>query len=249
MSQDPRKEKFNDPKSIYYQHRSLMKGTFTHAAPGYKVDDTDSQNHSASNRQRVNMDSTMSSETKSIYYHFISLKKLLTTDELQQLKPLEDTLKAQGKLVPPFGQCYYCKETTHWASDCLKLKLAREQPDGKPAHGQCFKCGSFDHWASKCPQKDETKPEKISTSTESTAVVEKTNKRKRMCDEDVAEPTPSKQRKVEKTAEPKKTKRRIPKRKYCFICKSETHDAKNCDEIVLDPEEELKKSLSKLTLN
>ena len=246
MSQDPRKEKFNDPKSIYYQHRSLMKGTFTHAAPGYKVGNTDSQNHSTSNRQR---DSTMSSEAKSIYYHFISLKKLLTTDEVQQLKPLEDTLKAQGKLVPPFGQCYYCKETTHWASDCLKLKLAREQPDGKPAHGQCFKCGSFNHWASKCPQKDETKPEKISTSTESTAVVEKTNKRKRMCDEDVAEPTPSKQRKVEKTAEPKKTKRRIPKRKYCFICKSETHDAKNCDEIVLDPEEELKKSLSKLTLN
>ena len=195
------------------------------------------------------MDSTMSSETKSIYYHFISLKKLLTTDEVQQLKPLEDTLKVQGKLVPPFGQCYYCKETTHWASDCLKLKLAREQPDGKPAHGQCFKCGSFDHWASKCPQKLETKPEKISTSTESTAVVEKTNKRKRMCDEDVSEPTPSKQRKVEKTAEPKKTKRRIPKRKYCFICKSETHDAKNCDEIVLDPEEELKKSLSKLKLN
>ena len=249
MSQDPRKEKFNDSKSIYYQHQSLMKGTFTHAAPGYKVGDTDSQNHSTSNSQRVNMDSTMSSEAKSIYYHFISLKKLLTTDELQQLKPLEDTLKAQGKLIPPFGQCYYCKETTHWASDCLKLKLAREQPDAKPAHGQCFKCGSFDHWASKCPQKDETKPEKISTSTESTAVVEKTNKRKRMCDEDVPEPTPSKQRKVEKTAEPKKTKRRIPKKKYCFICKSETHDANNCDEIVLDPEDELKKSLSKLTLN
>ena len=41
----------------------------------------------------------MSSETKSIYYHFISLKKLLTTDEVQQLKPLEDTLKVQGKLL------------------------------------------------------------------------------------------------------------------------------------------------------
>ena len=102
MSEDPRKEKFNDPKSIYYQQRSLMKGTFTHAAPGYKVDDTDSQNLSTSNRQRVNMDSTMSSETKSIYYHFISLKKLLTTDEVQQLKPLEDTLKVQRKTCSTF---------------------------------------------------------------------------------------------------------------------------------------------------
>ena len=46
------------------------------------------------------------------------------------VKALEDRLKVQGKLVPPFGQCHYCKETTHWAaSDCLKLKLAREQPD------------------------------------------------------------------------------------------------------------------------
>ena len=95
----------------------------------------------------------------------------------------------------------------------------------------------------KCPQKDESKTEKISTSTESTAVVEKTNKRRLVeysdsyKSEDVSEPTPSKQRKVEKTAEPKKTKRRIPKKKHCFICKSKTHDAKTCDEIALDPED------------
>ena len=63
---------------------------------------------------------------KSIYYHFTSLKKLLSSDEIQQMKPLEDALKSQGKLNPPFGQCYYCKENTHWASDCLKLKMARD---------------------------------------------------------------------------------------------------------------------------
>ena len=151
MAQDPRKSKVNDPTSIYYQHQPLMRDGTTQTPPGYKARGTVSEYHSTSNRQGVNMDSTMA---KSIYYHFTSLKKLLSSDEIQQMKPLEDALKSQGKLNPPFGQCYYCKENTHWASDCLKLKMAREQSKttDKPDYGHCFKCGKPDHWARDCPE-------------------------------------------------------------------------------------------------
>ena len=99
MAQDPRKSKVNDPTSIYYQHQPLMRDGTTQTPPGYKARGTVSEHHSTSNRQGVNMDSTMA---KSIYYHFTSLKKLLSSDEIQQMKPLEDALKSQGKLNPPF---------------------------------------------------------------------------------------------------------------------------------------------------
>ena len=136
------------------------------------------------------MDSTMA---KSIYYHFTSLKKLLSSDEIQQMKPLEDALKSQGKLNPPFGQCYYCKENTHWASDCLKLKMAREQSKttDKPDYGHCFKCGKPDHWARDCPEISIDKqldipptPRCLETQGATASVIKTTTKRKfplKMC--------------------------------------------------------------------
>ena len=62
--------------------------------------------------------------------------------------------------------------------------------------------------------------------------------------------TQSKHRKEEKTTEPKlRRKKRIPKRKYCFVCKSDTQGSRDCKDIVIDSEEELKESLSKLTFD
>ena len=135
MAQDLRKSKVNNPTSIYYQHQPLMKDCTTQTPPGYKARGTVSEYHCTSSRQGLNMDSTMA---MCIYYHFTSLKKLLSCDEIQQMKPLEDALKSQGKLNRPFGQCYYCNENTHWASDCLKLKMAREQSKttDKPDYGK-----------------------------------------------------------------------------------------------------------------
>ena len=248
MAQDPRKSKVNDPTSIYYQHQPLMRDGTTQTPPGYKARGTISEYHSTSNRQGVNMDSTMA---KSIYYHFTSLKKLLSSDEIQQMKPLEDALKSQGKLNPPFGQCYYCKENTHWASDCLKLKTAREQSKttDKPDYGHCFKCGKPDHWARDCPEISIDKqldipptPRCLETQEATTSVTKTTTKRK-FPFEEVSEATPSKQRKVENTTEPQKTRKRIAKKKYCFICKSEDHGAKDCKEN--DSDDDLKGWLSK----
>lgn len=236
MTQDPRKSKVNDTTSIYYQ--LLMRDATTQTAPGYKTRGTVSENHSTSNRQGVNMDSTM---TKSIYYHYTSLKKLLTAEEIQLMKPLEDALKSQGKLNPPFGQCYYCKENTHWASDCLKLKMDREQSKSsdKPDYGQCFKCGKPDHWVRDCPENSVDKqldilPAQQNLETQETTTTDsrKTTKRKFPFEEE-SEATPRKQRKVETIAEPQKARKRIAKKKYCFICKSEDHGAKDCKEIVL----------------
>ena len=129
--------------------------------------------------------------------------------------------------------------------------MAREQPktSEKPDYGQCFVCGLHDHWAPNCPQKDETS-RKTTNPVENSG---KSNKRKLSCEEDMSVSTPRKQRKVEKVtaaAEPKRAKRkRIPKKKYCFVCKSDTHGAKDCKEVVIDSDEELKESLSKLKLN
>ena len=159
------------------------------------------------------MDSTMA---KSIYFHFTSLKKLLSSDEIQQMKQLEDALKSQGKLNPPFGQCYYCKENTHWASDCLKLKMARQQSKttDKPDYGH-FKCGKPDHWARDCPEMSRDKqldipptPRCLETQEATTSFTITTTKRT-FPFEDVSEATPNKQRKVEKTTEPQKTRKRI----------------------------------------
>ena len=191
------------------------------------------------------------------------------------MKPLEDALKSQGKLNPPFGQCYYCKENTHCASDCLKLKMHREQSNQtmdnasnvehslgqrlfetkngqrtvKPDYGQCFKCEKPDHWARDCPENSVDKqldilPAQNNLETQETTTTDsrKTTKRKSPC-EDESEATPRKQRKVETTAEPPKTRKRIASKKYCFICKSEDHGAKEYKEN--DSDDDLKGWISK----
>ena len=61
--------------------------------------------------------------------------------------------------------------------------------------------------------------------------------------------TPSKQQKEEKTTETKLRKKRNPERKYCFVCKSDTQGSRDCKDIVIDSEEELKESLNKLTFD
>ena len=102
-------------------------------------------NHSISDYQREQ--SKMAKETKSIYYHYTSLKKQLSDEDIQLIKPLEDSLRQQGQLKPAFGSCSYCHSTSHWASDCSYKK--------RQLNGECFNCGSLDHWASDCTMKDD----------------------------------------------------------------------------------------------
>ena len=92
-------------------------------------------NHSTSDHQTE--PSKMAKETKSIYYHYTSLKKQLSDEDRQLIKPLEDSLRQQGQLKPAFGSCYYCHSTSHWASDCSYKK--------RQLNGECFNCGSLDH--------------------------------------------------------------------------------------------------------
>ena len=42
-------------------------------------------------------------DKKSIYYHCVSLKKLLSQEEQALMQPLEDSLRQQDKLTPPYG--------------------------------------------------------------------------------------------------------------------------------------------------
>ena len=43
------------------------------------------------------------------------------------MQPLEDSLKQQGQLKPPFGKFYFCKDPTHWIGDCPEAKKLTSQ--------------------------------------------------------------------------------------------------------------------------
>ena len=66
-------------------------------------------------------------DKKSIYYHCVSLKKLLSQEEQALMQPLEDSLRQQDKLRPPYGECHHCHDTGHWIGDCPEAKKLREQ--------------------------------------------------------------------------------------------------------------------------
>ena len=111
---------------------------------------------------------TKTEDPKSIYYQYSSLKKLLSEEDIQLMQPLEDSLKQQGQLKPPFGKCYFCKDPSHWIGDCPEAKKPRSQQAAeqkKPPFGQCYNCGSPNHWAPDCPHKNEMDSSSISPSS------------------------------------------------------------------------------------
>ena len=49
-------------------------------------------------------------DSKNIFYHFASLKGLLTEADKKLLKELEGSLeKKKNNLKPPFGECFICQ--------------------------------------------------------------------------------------------------------------------------------------------
>ena len=47
----------------------------------------------------------------SIYYHCVSLNKLLSEEGKALMQPLEDSLRQQDKLKPPYGEYHHCHDT------------------------------------------------------------------------------------------------------------------------------------------
>ena len=150
------------------------------------------ENHFTSDFQRVKMansrDPRMAKvyDKKSIYYHCVSLKKLLSQEEQALMQPLEDSLRQQDKLRPPYGECHHCHDTGHWIGDCAEAKKLREQQMStdkkKPAYGQCFICGLADHWAPNCPKREEdftSQQSSISTEKQQSSVSTAKPSRKR----------------------------------------------------------------------
>ena len=122
------------------------------------------ENHFTSDFRRVKMansrDPRMAKvyDKKSIYYHCVSLKKLLSQEEQALMQPLEDSLRQQDKLRPPYGECHHCHDTGHWIGDCHEAQKLREQQmstDKKPTYGQCYICRFEDHWAPNCHKREE----------------------------------------------------------------------------------------------
>ena len=101
---------------------------------------------------------TKTEDPKSIYYLYSSLKNSYLK-VIQLIQSLEDSLKQQGQLKPPFGKCYFCKDPTHWIGDCSEAKKPRNQSivaieKKKPPFGQSYNCGSPSHRAPDCPHKN-----------------------------------------------------------------------------------------------
>ena len=74
------------------------------------------------------------------------------------MQPLEDSLRQQDKLRPPYGECHHRHDMGHWIGDCPEAQKLREQQmftDKKPTYGQCYICGLEDHWAPNCHKREE----------------------------------------------------------------------------------------------
>ena len=107
----------DNPSVIKFLYKHRRGGTF----PGLLLLGTPlAENHLTSDFQRVKMansrDPRMDNvyDKKSIYYHCVSLKKLLSEETQALLQPLEDFLRQQDKLKPPYGECHHCHDTGHW---------------------------------------------------------------------------------------------------------------------------------------
>ena len=66
-------------------------------------------------------------DEKSILYHCVPLKKLLSQEEQALVQPLEDTLRQQVKLKLPYGECHFYHDKGHWIGGCLEVQKLREQ--------------------------------------------------------------------------------------------------------------------------
>ena len=187
-------------------------------------------------------------DKKSIYYHCESLKKLLSQEMQALMQPLEDTLRQQDKLKPPYGECHHCHDTGHWIGDCPDAKKLREQQmstNKKPAYVQCYTCGLENHWAPNCPKREEdftSQQSSVSTEkqqTESSVGTKKPSRKRKASEIDIfdfdinSDITPMRRRldtRSKKTAIRTKT----VKKPYSFICKSDSHMPRSCTEMVTE---------------
>ena len=205
------------------------------------------ENHFTSDFQRVKMansrDPRMAKvyDKKSIYYHCVSLKKLLSQEEQALMQPLKDSLRQQDKLRPPYGECHHCHDTGHWIGDCPEAKKLREQQMStdkkKPAYGQCFICGLADHWAPNCPKREEdftSQQSSISTEKQQSSVSTAKPSRKRKAPEpDISDISP-KRRRLDTRSKKTAIRTKTGKKPYYFICKSDSHSPRSCTEMVAE---------------
>ena len=205
------------------------------------------ENHFTSDFQRVKMansrDPRMAKvyDKKSIYYHCVSLKKLLSQEEQALMQPLEDSLRQQDKLRPPYGECHHCHDTGHWIGDCAEAKKLREQQMStdkkKPAYGQCFICGLADHWAPNCPKREEdftSQQSSISTEKQQSSVsTAKPSRKQKAPEPDISDISP-KRRRLDTRSKKTAIRTKTGKKPYCFICKSDSHSPRSCTEMVAE---------------
>ena len=205
------------------------------------------ENHFTSDFQRVKMansrDPRMAKvyDKKSIYYHCVSLKKLLSQEEQALMQPLEDSLRQQDKLRPPYGECHHCHDTGHWIGDCPEAKKLREQQMStdkkKPAYGQCFICGLADHWAPNCPKREEdftSQQSSISTEKQQSSVsTVKPSRKGKAPEPDISDISP-KRRRLDTRSKKTAIRTKTGKKPYCFICKSDSHSPRSCTEMVAE---------------
>ena len=205
------------------------------------------ENHFTSDFQRVKMansrDPRMAKvyDKKSIYYHCVSLKKLLSQEEQALMQPLEDSLRQQDKLRPPYGECHHCHDMGHWIGDCPEAKKLREQQMStdkkKPAYGQCFICGLADHWTPNCPKREEdfsSQQSSISTEKQQSSVsTAKPSRKWKAPEPDISDISP-KRRRLDTRSKKTAIRTKTGKEPYCFICKSDSHSPRSCTEMVAE---------------
>ena len=111
----------------------------------------------------------------------------------------------------------------------------------KHPFGQCYNCRSPNHWAPDCPHKNETDSSNVSPPSPSTFEKQQpststeisTSSKRKLPDTDSEETVPSKKMKTRAGS-----RKKASRKQHCFVCKSDSHHAKDCSDIVVDRSEQ-----------
>ena len=87
-----------------------------------------------------------STDKSSVYYNLANRMRL------RYYNRAVNGLLCEGE-KPPFGACYICESTDHWAMTCTKKNEAKKTTSTSTP---CYICHQVGHWANRCPEKQQS---------------------------------------------------------------------------------------------
>ena len=175
------------------------------------------------------------------------------------MQPLDDSLRQQDKLNPPYGECYHCHDLGHWIEDCPEAQKLREKQMFRDKKKSKYQPKLVDYSDSEVsddednirPPQRKRRPMMIYSDDEDeeelTYQQSSESTEKQQTESSVSTEKPSRKRNASDVSDISPKRRRLDTRKmktvkrtktgkktYCFICKSASHSPRSCTEMVTD---------------